>query len=187
VRKLIMAASLSCSLLFVGCAAKPQAKNSTPTATASVAPTDANARAQSSTPSIDTTAPADPKNKVIVHIVSQHQTITVTSGPTGLLYSLKDPNGHVQIADATPAKFAELQPQLYQQIQSYIAVHADDAPITSAGSDVPIPTASVDSGIPTADRHQKSFAPSMKSPVSSDQFNRTAERPFPTAREDAPE
>jgi type IV pilus biogenesis protein CpaD/CtpE len=114
VRKLILGAAL---IAMVGCAAKPQA-----TAT--------------------TAAPAaDPRNKIIVHIVNQHQTITVTSSPSGLLYSLKDPQGHVQIADATPAKFAELQPQLYQQIKHYIAVHADDAPIPSADLTAPIPSA----------------------------------------------
>ena len=173
-RKLVLAASLSCSLLIAGCAAKPHA-STTPTAAASPAPTQSLSRTLAATP------PSDPNNKVIVHIVSQHQTITVTSSPKGLLYSLKDPNGHVQIAEATPAKFAELQPQLYQQIQHYIAVHADDAPI---------PSASVDSngGVPlhrlepTATRGPAVFP----SPLKSDQFNQTAERPFPTAREDAP-
>ena len=163
-RKLILGASLSCSLLFIGCAAKPHA---TPAATTAAA------------------APAaDPRNKVIVHIVSQHQTITVTSSPNGLLYSLKDPQGHVQIADATPAKFAELQPQLYQQIQNYIAVHADDAPIPSADLDAPIPTATV--GMPDVDA-RRSTRGSAGSLNATDQFQRTSERPFPTAREDAPQ
>jgi hypothetical protein len=164
VRKLLFGASLSCSLLFIGCAAKPHA---TPTA----------ATAAAATP-----AAADPRNKVIVHIVSQHQTITVTSSPQGLLYSLKDPNGHVQIAEATPERFAELQPQLYHQIQNYIAVHADDAPIPSASVDGPIPTGSGDAIVSSATRRMTGSV----SPIQSEDFKRTSERPFPTAREDAP-
>jgi hypothetical protein len=164
VRKLIVA--LSCSLLMVGCAAKAQSRSSaTNTTAASAAP-----------------AAADPNNKVIVHIVSQHQTITVTSSPNGLLYSLKDPNGHVQIAEATPEKFAELQPHLYQQIQNYIAVHADDAPIPSAS--INGPGVGLNRLEPTATREPAVFPSPIKS---SDDFKRTADRPFPTAREDAPQ
>ena len=162
-RKLILA--VSCSLVIAGCAAKPKAHSSTPTATAAATP-----------------APvaADPHNKVIVHIVSQHQTITVSSSPHGLLYSLKDPNGRVQIADATQEEFAELRPELYHQIKNYIAVHADDAPIPSAGIDAAIP---LDRLEPTATREPVIFRSPLKS---SDQFKQTADHPFPTARQDAP-
>jgi hypothetical protein len=161
VRKLLVTASVSLSLLIVGCAAKPHARSSTPTAAAAPA-----------------AAPApDPRNKVIVNIVDQHRTITVTSSPNGLLYSLKDPSGRMQIADATPEKFAELQPQLYQQIQNYIAVQADDAPI---------PTAGADASIGAIDRDRNSFH-GAGGGVSSDSFKRTSDRPFPTAREDAPQ
>jgi hypothetical protein len=166
VRKLLLGASLSSSLFFVGCAAKPHASPAATTASAA------------------TPAAADPRNKVIVHIVSQHQTITVTSSPNGLLYSLRDPQGHVQIAEATPEKFAELQPQLYHQIQNYIAVHADDAPIPSADIDAPIPTATVAMPDVDARRSPRGSAPSLSG---TDPFKRTSERPFPTAREDAPE
>ena len=163
-RKVMLA--VSCSRVMVGCATKPQAVR-----TAGAAP------AQSIAPA------ADPRNKEIVSIVSQHQTITVTSSPNGLLYSLKDPNGHVQIAEATPEKFAELQPQLYQQIQNYIAVHADDAPIPSVSVNGPgVPLNRLE---PTATREPAVFRSPLKS-SSSDDFKRTAERPFPTAREDAP-
>ena len=163
-RKVMLA--VSCSLVMVGCAAKPQAAK-----TAGAAP------AQTAAPA------ADPRNKVIVSIVSQHQTITVTSSPNGLLYSLKDPNGHVQIAEATPEQFAELQPQLYHQIQNYIAVHADDAPIPSVS--VNGPGVSLDRLQPTATREPAVFRSPLKS-SSSDDFKRTSDRPFPTAREDAP-
>ena len=103
---------------MVGCAAKPRAAN--PVA-----------------------AKPDPKNPVIVHIVSQKETVTVSSSPNGLLYSLKDANGRLMIADATADEFQELQPQLYQNIKHYIAVKSDDAPIPSADviPSTPIPTA----------------------------------------------
>ena len=155
-KALMLSASMMSMVMVVGCAAKPKP------ASATAAPAAA--------------ATSDPRNKVIVHIVSQHQTITVTSSPNGLLYSLKDPSGRMQIAEATPEKFAELQPQLYRQIQNYIAVHADDAPIPTASADI-------DAGIPTADRQERVVGPLMKS---SDQFKQTADRPFPTAREDVP-
>ena len=91
------------------------------------------------------------EGKVIVHIVSQHQTVTVSSGPQGLLYSLKGEDGAMMIANATPEKFAELQPELYRNMQHYIAVHADDAPIVSAGIDPPpLPTGRRDAPVPTA-------------------------------------
>ena len=160
-RKVMLA--VSCSLLVAGCAAKPHA-----------------AKSRAAAPAVAAAPAADPRNKVIVHIVSQHQTITVTSSPNGLLYSLKDPNGHVQIADATQQEFAELRPELYHQIKNYIAVHADDAPIPSAGIDADIPSNRME---PTASRDTVIF----RSPVkSSDQFKQTSDRPFPTARQDAP-
>ena len=160
-RKLILGASVLMSVVIVGCAAKPQAK-----ATAS-AP-----------------APApDPSRKDIVHIVSRNRTVTVTSSSRGLLYSLKDGDGRVQIADATETKFAELEPELYQNIKHYIAVHNDDAPIPSADV-APIPWSGTDTPSPSINDRPRTFRGGT-SGTSSDQFNRTADRPFPTAREDA--
>ena len=84
-------------------------------------------------------------SKTIVHIVSQNQTVTVSSSPTGLRYSLKDSGGRVLLADASAEKFAELHPELYQNIRHYIAVKSDDAPIPSATIVAPrrIPSARV--------------------------------------------
>ena len=174
-RKLILGASvLMSSLAIVGCAAKPEAASKANT-TAAAAP-----------------AP-DPSGKDIVHIVSRNRTVTVTSSSRGLLYSLKDADGRVQIADATERRFAELEPELYQNIKHYIAVQNDNTPVPSAGIDAAIPTAGFDAPIPTADvrhdgpsltRQPRRFRGST-SGVGVDQFNQTADRPFPTAREDA--
>jgi hypothetical protein len=150
--------------VIVGCAAQPRATKGSATAAPAAA--------------VAVAAPADPRNKVIVNIVDQHRTITVTSSPGGLLYSLKDPSGRLQIANATPEKFAELQPELYHQIQNYIAVHADAAPI-AAGA--------IDASVRTADSERPGGFRGSSSGVTSDRFKRTAERPFPTAREDAPD
>jgi len=173
VRKLILGASvLLASVAIAGCAAKPQAPKGPPAVAA--------------------TAP-DPSRKDIVHIVSRNRTVTVTSSSRGLLYSLKDADGRVQIADATEQKFAELQPQLYQNIKHYIAVHADDAPIPSAGIDAAIPTAGSDAAIPTADIRDAGSRDGQPrtfrggtSGVTADRFERTSPVPFPTARQDAP-
>lgn len=86
-------------------------------------------------------AKPDSANPVIVHIVSQDHTVTISSSPQGLLYSLKDADGRVMIADATSEEFAELRPELYRNIRHYIAVKSDDSPIPSAAVTTPIPTA----------------------------------------------
>ena len=159
-RRLIYGASLSAMLLAIGCAAKPQAAS------------------KASVPQ------PDPRNPVIVHIVNQHRTITVSSSPRGLLYSMKDAHGNMQIADATEQQFQELQPELYHNIKHYIAVHADDAPVISAGRDAEaIPWSGVDSPTPSLNLDKRGRV----SGVNADQFKRTSERPFPTARHDASE
>ena len=120
-RNAILATSIC--LTSVGCAAKPQV---------------ASGGARADAPAI--TASANDA-KPIVHIVSRDQTITVSSSQTGLRYSLKDARGRVMIADASEREFAGLQPALYRNIKSYIAVHADDTPAlpADAGMDeVPI-------------------------------------------------
>ena len=81
----------------------------------------------------------DPRHPVIVHIVSRNQTITVRSGEKGLLYSLTGIDGNVVIADATPDKFQQLQPELYRAIRGYIAVQADASPaIPPDATDQPV-------------------------------------------------
>ena len=176
-RKLVLGGSLLVSLVLVGvgCAAKPHAGRTPSASTSSAA------------------APADPSKKDIVHIVSRNRTVTVSSSSRGLLYSLKDADGHVQIADATEQRFAELEPELYQNIKRYIAAKNDDAPIPSASRGFAVPGGESDAPIPTADIrrdgpaiHPRTFRGGT-SGTGVDQFNRTAERPFPTAREDAPE
>ena len=175
-RKLVLGAAVVMSLVVVvvgaGCAAKPQMGGK---ASATAA------------------APADPSKKDVVHIVSRNRTVTVSSSSRGLLYSLKDADGRVQIADATEQRFAELEPELYQSIKRYVAVKNDDAPIPSASRGVAVPVGESDAPIPTADIrrdgpaiHSRTFRGGT-SGTGVDQFNRTAERPFPTAREDAPE
>ena len=77
----------------------------------------------------------DAKHPVIVHIVSRNQTVTVRCGEKSLLYSLTGADGKVVIADATPDKFAQLQPELYHQIRGYIAVQAEAAPVLYDGAD----------------------------------------------------
>ena len=165
-RKLILGASVLMSVgVVVGCAAKPQAASKS-SATAATA--------------------ADPSRKDIVHIVSRNRTVTVTSSSRGLLYSLKDADGRVQIADATEAKFAELQPELYRNIKQYIAVKTDDAPIATGSAGEAIPTADVRTDRPSFNEPARTFRGGT-SGAKIDQFNRTADRPFPTAREDAPD
>jgi hypothetical protein len=67
----------------------------------------------------------DTTGKVIVHIVSRNQTITVKSGKHGVVYSVRDARGNVMLADASEAELQKFNPLLYQQIRHYIAVQAD--------------------------------------------------------------
>jgi hypothetical protein len=84
----------------------------------------------------------DSTGKVIVHIVSRNQTITVKSGPHGVVYSIRDAQGKLMLADATPEEFQRVDPVLFNQIQHYIAVQADTSGAIEASGDVraaPVP------------------------------------------------
>ncbi len=76
----------------------------------------------------------DPQHPTIVHIVSRDKTVTVRSGDHGLLYSLSGNDGKTIVADATPEKFAQLQPELYRAIRGYIAVQTDSSAAIPASS-----------------------------------------------------
>ena len=73
-------------------------------------------------------APApQPENPVIVRLVNQHQTVTITAGRdgSGPLYSVTDANGKTIVARATLEELKTNHPDLYRQIEPSIAVHAD--------------------------------------------------------------
>ena len=74
-----------------------------------------------------------PDQQIIVHIVSRNETVTIKSGPSGLLYSLTNTDGKIQIADASPERFEELRPELYRNLRHYIAVEADGAEVMAYG------------------------------------------------------
>ena len=78
---------------------------------------------------------SDPKHRTIVHIVSRDQTITVKSGERGLLYSLTGTDGKLIVADATPQKFAELQPELYRQVRTFVAAKTDESSVVATAGD----------------------------------------------------
>ena len=71
---------------------------------------------------------------VIVRIVGRHQTITVTAGPTGPLYSAATNDGEMLVAGATLERLQREHPDLYQQIEPSMAVEANDTvPARPAG------------------------------------------------------
>lgn len=74
------------------------------------------------------------KHPVIVHIVSRDKTVTISSGPKGLLYSLAGERGQVLVADASSEDFARLHPELYRSIRQYIAVKNDTGSATAAAA-----------------------------------------------------
>jgi hypothetical protein len=85
----------------------------------------------------------DTTGRVIVHVVSRHETITVKSGDHGVTYTVMGRDGTMILADATDAEFEKANPQLYQQIRHYIAVQADSAHAIQAADMPSAPDASV--------------------------------------------
>jgi len=65
------------------------------------------------------------KYPVIVHIVSRDQTVTVSAGPKGPVYSMTGADGRVMVADASGPEFAKLQPEIYRHLRQSLAVQAD--------------------------------------------------------------
>jgi hypothetical protein len=80
---------------------------------------------RAATASVPTTQPT--KYLVIVKVVSRDKTVTISSGPKGLVYSLALNDGKVLLANASGEEFAKLHPDLYRFIRQYIAVKNDEA------------------------------------------------------------
>jgi hypothetical protein len=71
------------------------------------------------------TAAVEPQGPVIVSLVGQHQTIIITSGPEGPLYSAKTADGQPIVANASLKKLREEYPDVYRFVEPTMAVHAD--------------------------------------------------------------
>jgi hypothetical protein len=76
--------------------------------------------AQAARPAAD-----EPRGPVIVHLVGQHQKITVTSGPDGPLYTARTTDGQTVVANATLKELREQHPEVYRLVEPTMAVHAD--------------------------------------------------------------
>jgi type IV pilus biogenesis protein CpaD/CtpE len=85
----------------------------------------------------------EPQELVIVKLVGQHQTITVTSGPDGPLYSASTADGQPIFANATLDELREQHPEVYQYVEPSIAVQAD---VGAAVPDLPGKTPSATRG-----------------------------------------
>ena len=68
-----------------------------------------------------------PQGLEIVRLVGQHQTIIVTSGPEGPLYSAQTTDGRSIVANATLEELREMHPEIYRFIEPGVAVDASDA------------------------------------------------------------
>src|SRR5262245_25151163 len=108
-KKSIALAGTAALLIGLGCKHEQMARTAAPAAPVAAAPP----------------APVlakDTTGKVIVHIVSRNQTITVKSGEHGVVYSVRDAEGELTLADATPEEFQRVDPVLFNQIQHSMAV-----------------------------------------------------------------
>lgn len=74
----------------------------------------------------------DPQGPVIVRLVGRHQTITVTSGPAGALYSAQTATGKMIVANATLDELRTDHPEVYRLLEPGIAADA------SVGRGIPI-------------------------------------------------
>ena len=68
------------------------------------------------------------RGPVIVRLVGQHQTITVTSGPDGPLYTAQTTAGQTIVANATLEQLRQEHPEVYRFVEPSIAVQADVGP-----------------------------------------------------------
>src|SRR3712207_29416 len=71
-------------------------------------------------------APQD-ENPVIVRLISQHQTVTITADRAGRgpLYSVTDKSGRTLIANATADELRAAHPEIYRQLEPAIAGKED--------------------------------------------------------------
>ena len=63
---------------------------------------------------------------VIVRVVGRHQTVTVTAGPAGPLYTAETKDGKVLVAAATIERLREEHPEIYRQIEPSMALEGPD-------------------------------------------------------------
>jgi hypothetical protein len=80
--------------------------------------------------------PPAPQDPVIVHLVSRHQTITVTSSPTGPRYSARTSDGTAIVVNATLDELQMNHPEVYRLLQPGVA-HDARAERDSLGRDTP--------------------------------------------------
>ena len=77
--------------------------------------------AAKSTPKAVADAPEGP---VIVRLVGQHQSITVTSGPDGPLYTAQTADGQTIVANATLDELRVNHPEIYHFVEPSLAADA---------------------------------------------------------------
>src|SRR5687767_817523 len=65
-----------------------------------------------------------PQGPVIVRLVGQHQSITVTSGPDGPLYTAQTADGQTIVANASLAELRTNHPEIYHFIEPSLAADA---------------------------------------------------------------
>src|SRR5690242_3296571 len=65
-----------------------------------------------------------PEGKEIVRLVGQHQTVIVTSGPDGPLYTAQTADGQTLVANASLAELRAQHPEIYRSIEPAMAVDA---------------------------------------------------------------
>ena len=65
---------------------------------------------------------------VIVHLASRDNTITISSGPNGVVYSVTDKQGHVLHRDLSEKELQAKAPELYQFIKNAIGANGSARP-----------------------------------------------------------
>ena len=74
--------------------------------------------------SIAANAKAPANYPLIVRIVSRDQTITITAGPHGSLYTAATSNGKILVANATLDQLRTVHPDVYRQVNKVVALDA---------------------------------------------------------------
>ncbi len=74
-----------------------------------------------------------PANLVIGELVGRHETIQITAGPEGPLYSVWSDNGALVAAPTTLTEMEVLDPKLHRLLKSTVANEARSGPILWTG------------------------------------------------------
>jgi hypothetical protein len=91
-------------------------------------------------PSKLTAATPDPRfdgaNPVIVRVVGRNKALTISSGARGVAYSVSGADGRAMLSRGSLDALRRVDPALYRQVETGLAVAEEGSPMPDASADV---------------------------------------------------